>query len=106
MNKYNKVGIGILPSTDINVLSDYIDNAHSVLLLTVNPGFSNQNKAVNLLDRVTEFKNAYPNYSNLLIVDGGVKNEELQTLRDLKVDIAVQGGAISVSYTHLTLPTT
>mgnify|MGYP004137585439 CR=1 FL=1 len=26
--------------------------------------------------------------------DGGVKNEELQTLRDLKVDIAVQGGAI------------
>ena len=37
MNKYNNVGIGILPSTDINVLSDYIDNAHSVLLLTVNP---------------------------------------------------------------------
>ena len=77
-----------------NVLSDYIDSAHSVLLLTVNPGFSNQNKAVNLLDRITEFKNTYPNYSNLLIVDGGVKNEELQTLRDLKVDIAVQGGAI------------
>ena len=75
-------------------LSDYIDNAHSVLLLTVNPGYSNQSKADNLLDRITEFKNTYPNYSNLLIVDGGVKNEELQTLRDLKVDIAVQGGAI------------
>ena len=94
VNKYNKVGIGILPSTNISVLSDYIDKAHSVLLLTVNPGFSNQSKAVNLLDRITEFKNTYPNYSNLLIVDGGVKNEELQTLRDLKVDIAVQGGAI------------
>ena len=94
MNKHNNVGIGILPSTDINILSDYIDNAYSVLLLTVNPGFSNQSKAVNLLDRITEFKNTYPNYSNLLIVDGGVKNEELQTLRDLKVDIAVQGGAI------------
>ena len=25
-------------------------------LLTVNPGFSNQSKAVNLLDRVTELK--------------------------------------------------
>ena len=53
VNKYNNVGIGILPSTDINVLSEYIDYAHSVLLLTVNPGFSNQSKAVNLLDRVT-----------------------------------------------------
>ena len=26
VNKHNNVGIGILPSTDINVLSDYIDN--------------------------------------------------------------------------------
>jgi pentose-5-phosphate-3-epimerase len=30
----------------------------------------------------------------LLIVDGGVKKEELESLRNLNVDIAVQGGAI------------
>ena len=79
---------------DMKILSNYIDEAYSVLLLTVNPGFSNQGKAVNLIDRVQEFKDLYPNYSNLLIVDGGVKKDELESLRNLDVDIAVQGGAI------------
>lgn len=94
VDKYTYVGVGILPGTNLNVLSDYIEKAFSVLLLTVNPGFSNQNKAINLIERINEFKNSYPNYSNLLIVDGGVKNEELDTLEDLGIDIAVQGGAI------------
>lgn len=94
VDKYTYVGVGILPGTNLNVLSDYIEKAFSVLLLTVNPGFSNQRKAINLIERINEFKNSYPNYSNLLIVDGGVKNEELDTLEDLGIDIAVQGGAI------------
>jgi ribulose-phosphate 3-epimerase len=94
VDKYTYVGVGILPGTNLNVLSDYIEKAFSVLLLTVNPGFSNQSKAINLIERINEFKNSYPNYSNLLIVDGGVKNEELDTLEDLGIDIAVQGGAI------------
>lgn len=94
VNQFTYVGVGILPTTDVKTLSSYIDAAYSVLLLTVNPGFSNQSKAVNLIDKVQEFKDLYPNYSNLLIVDGGVKTEDLESLRDLDVDIAVQGGAI------------
>ncbi len=94
VNEFTYVGVGILPTTDMKNLSNYIDEAYSVLLLTVNPGFSNQTKAVNLIDRVQEFKDLYPDYSNLLIVDGGVKKEELESLRNLDVDIAVQGGAI------------
>ena len=94
VNKFTYVGVGLLPNTDMKTLSNYIDEAYSVLLLTVNPGFSNQTKAVNLVDRVQEFKDLYPDYSNLLIVDGGVKKEELESLRNLDVDIAVQGGAI------------
>ncbi len=94
VNKFTYVGVGLLPNTDMKTLSNYIDEAYSVLLLTVNPGFSNQTKAVNLVDRVQEFKDLYPDYSNLLIVDGGVKREELESLRNLDVDIAVQGGAI------------
>ena len=94
VDKYTYVGVGILPGTNLNVLSDYIEKAFSVLLLAVNPGFSNQSKAINIIERINEFKNSYPNYSNLLIIDGGVKNAELNSLEDLGIDIAVQGGAI------------
>ena len=94
VDKYTYVGVGILPGTNLNVLSDYIEKAFSVLLLAVNPGFSNQSKAINIIERINEFKNSYPNYSNLLIIDGGVKNSELDSLEDLGIDIAVQGGAI------------
>ena len=94
VDKYTYVGVGILPGTNLNVLSDYIEKAFSVLLLVVNPGFSNQSKAINIIERINEFKNSYPNYSNLLIIDGGVKNAELDSLEDLGIDIAVQGGAI------------
>ena len=94
VNQFTYVGVGILPTTDMKTLSSYIDETYSVLLLTVNPGFSNQSKTINLIDRVQEFKDFFPNYSNLLIVDGGVKKEELESLRNLDVDIAVQGGAI------------
>ena len=93
-NNYDNIGIGILPSTNMEVLKSYADFTSIFLLLTVNPGFSNQLKAVNLVDRVNEFNNAITEKSTTLIIDGGVTAEDLQSLEDNGVDIAVQGGAI------------
>ena len=66
----------------------------AVLLLAVNPGFSNQGQAINLIDKVKTFHNLYPNFNGDLIADGGIKNEDLDNLKINNVDIAVQGGAI------------
>ena len=93
-NNYDNIGIGILPSTNMEVLKSYADFTSIFLLLTVNPGFSNQLKAVNLVDRVNEFNNVITEKSTTLIIDGGVTVEDLQSLEDNGVDIAVQGGAI------------
>lgn len=93
-NNYDNIGIGILPSTNMEVLKSYADFTSIFLLLTVNPGFSNQLKAVNLVDRVNEFNNVITGKSTTLIIDGGVTTEDLQLLEDNGVDIAVQGGAI------------
>lgn len=93
-NNYDNIGIGILPSTNMEVLKSYADFTSIFLLLTVNPGFSNQHKAVNLVDRVNEFNNVITEKSTTLIIDGGVTAEDLQSLEDNGVDIAVQGGAI------------
>ena len=93
-NNYDNIGIGILPSTNMEVLKSYADFTSIFLLLTVNPGFSNQLKAVNLVDRVNEFNNVITEKSTTLIIDGGVTAKDLQSLEDNCVDIAVQGGAI------------
>ena len=95
LSEFNKnIGIGILPGTSNSELTEYLDIAHSVLLLGVNPGFSNQNQAIDLPKKVNDFNIYFPNYSGEIIVDGGVKNEDLGIFEKMDVDVVVQGGAI------------
>ena len=91
---YENIGIGILPTTNINSLKPYLEHTSTVLLLTVNPGFSNQPKAVDLVERIEQFKKIRTAGNTVIIVDGGVSNDDLQILQDNDVNIAVQGGAI------------
>ena len=91
---FDNVGIGILPTTNIEILKSYAEYTSIFLLLTVNPGFSNQPKAVNLIDRVNEFKSVVNNSESTLIVDGGVTVDDLAPLETNGVNVAVQGGAI------------
>jgi len=91
---FDNVGIGILPTTNIEILKSYAEYTSIFLLLTVNPGFSNQPKAVNLIDRINEFKSVVNNSKSTLIVDGGVRVDDLAPLETNGVKVAVQGGAI------------
>jgi pentose-5-phosphate-3-epimerase len=86
--------VATLPDTDNTHLKDYLTYSKAVLLLAVNPGFSNQGQAINLIDKVKNFNNLYPEFEGELIADGGIKNSDLENLKNNKVDIAVQGGAI------------
>ena len=91
---FDNVGIGILPTSNIEILKSYAEYTSIFLLLTVNPGFSNQPKAVNLIDRINEFKSVVNNSESTLIVDGGVTVDDLAPLEKNGVNVAVQGGAI------------
>ena len=92
--RFENVGIGILPATKIETLIPFLHFAKAILLLTVNPGFSNQPKAVNLSDRLSELRKLSSQNNKKIIVDGGVTNDDLPFLKEMGVDIAVQGGAI------------
>ena len=92
--KHKFMGIASLPSTSNLNLKEYLPQAAGVLLLGVNPGFSNQSKVISLLDKAKEFITIFPDYDGILILDGGIKDTDLTDYEDLGVDIAVQGGAI------------
>ena len=92
-NEYT-LGIGVLASTDLNELKDYLPIVDSVLLLCVNPGFSHQKPVISPVSRVKELRRIYPNLDVNISVDGGVGDDILPELSNLGVSIAVQGGAI------------
>lgn len=100
MNKQSNIetGIGVLGTTDLNILKSYIHNdkfnIKYVLLLCVEPGFSNQTPIVSPIQRVKDFNLLYPDYDGGIMVDGGVTNDMLDELQRLDVNISVQGGAI------------
>ena len=93
-NEFTNLGVATLPNTDNSKLVEYLDYSKAVLFLGVNPGFSNQGQSVDLIDKIKNFKNIYPKYDGLIIADGGIKNYHLKSLKEIGVDIAVQGGAI------------
>jgi pentose-5-phosphate-3-epimerase len=68
--------------------------AKAVLLLGVTPGYSNQKQSIDLLEKAKNFKNKYRDYSGLLVLDGGITNDDLQKFKNLDIDIVIQGGAI------------
>ena len=92
--KYTNLGVATLPDTDNSLIKDYLKYSKAVLLLAVNPGFSNQGQAIDLLDKVKDFNALYGNFGGMLIADGGIKSTDLSELEENNVDIAVQGGAI------------
>ena len=93
-NIFPKLGIATLPNTQNETLKDYLKYAKAVLLLGVTPGYSNQKQSIDLLEKARNFKNKYKDYSGLLVLDGGITNDDLQKSINLDIDIVIQGGAI------------
>ena len=93
-NEFTNLGVATLPNTDNSKLDKYLEHSSAVLFLGVNPGFSNQGQSVDLIDKIKNFKVLYPTYDGLVIADGGIQKNHLNSLEDIGVDIAVQGGAI------------
>ena len=93
-NEFTNLGVATLPNTDNSKLDEYLEHSSAVLFLGVNPGFSNQGQSVDLIDKIKNFKDLYPTYDGLIIADGGIQKNHLNSLKEIGVDIVVQGGAI------------
>ena len=87
-----KAGVAINPATPVAAISEVLDLADLVLVMTVNPGFGGQSLIPYCLEKVRSLRNAKPNLQ--IEIDGGVNLETFALARDAGVNIFVIGSAI------------
>ena len=89
-------GVAINPHTDVNHLSEIINDIDIVCVMSVNPGFSGQNFIENSYNKVKKLKKIIlEKKSNCKIqVDGGVNIINAKKLVEFSADILVAGNFI------------
>ena len=93
--KGKKAGIAINPATPISVLSEILEIADIILVMTVNPGFGGQKLIPSCVKKISELKKIRDEkkYNYLISVDGGVNSQTLKLVLDSGVDVVVSGSA-------------
>jgi ribulose-phosphate 3-epimerase len=91
-----KAGLAICPQTPVELLQDVIEDCDTVLVMSVNPGFSGQKFIAHALKKVREARALIDrrNPKCLIEVDGGVGAENARDLVEAGADVLVMGSAV------------
>ena len=88
-----KAGISVIPSTGIACIEEVLPFADSVLVMTVNPGFSGQVMIPECLEKVRKLAcvRQERGLSFRIAVDGGVNQANAALCREAGADVLVSG---------------
>ena len=91
-----KAGIAICPQTPVAMLQDIIDVCDTVLVMSVNPGFSGQTFIPRTFEKVREARALIDSSRAVcsIEVDGGVGPTNARKLADAGADVLVMGSTI------------
>lgn len=90
-----KVGIGLKPATEVEVILPYLENIDMVLIMTVEPGFGGQSFMNDMLHKVQFLRQ---NYKYLDVeVDGGVGPATIDACAEAGANMIVSGTAVTRS---------
>jgi ribulose-phosphate 3-epimerase len=91
-----KAGLAICPQTPVAMLQDVIEDCDTVLVMSVNPGFSGQAFIEHAIEKVREARALIDRYNpNCIIeVDGGVGERNARALVDAGADALVMGASV------------
>lgn len=84
--------VALNPATPLPVLEDIIEDIDMVLLMTVNPGFSNQDFISAVLPKVMHLRELMPDLD--IEVDGGINAKTGRLCRDAGANILVSASYI------------
>ncbi len=87
-----QVGLAVNPETPISDFSPLVKQVDGVLFLAVNPGFYGAKFIPEVLDKITEFRKAYPKVE--IGIDGGIKESNIEQVARTGLDVICVGSAI------------
>jgi len=91
-----RAALTVKPGTPIEVCQPYLSRIDMVLIMTVEPGFGGQKFMPDMLPKIEwlDSRRKENGYSYLIEVDGGVNQENAQSLVDAGVDVLVAGSSV------------
>jgi ribulose-phosphate 3-epimerase len=91
-----KAGVSINPATPVSVLTEILQFADMILVMTVNPGFGAQKFIPSTLKKVEELRNLKEKkgYSYLIEVDGGVNKNTVTDIVNAGCEVFVAGNSV------------
>jgi ribulose-phosphate 3-epimerase len=91
-----KAGISICPQTPVAMLEDVIDDCDTVLVMSVNPGFSGQSFIPRSLEKIRQARELIDRRGSAAIVevDGGVGRTTAREVVDAGANAIVMGSAV------------
>lgn len=91
-----KAGIALNPGTPTCLIKDLISEIDMVLIMSVNPGFGGQKFIPYTVEKVKEVNELKGRYNKDLIIeiDGGIGKDNIKTVVDAGVNVAVAGSAV------------
>ena len=87
-----KVGIGVKPKTDINVVLPFVNDIDMVLVMTVEPGFGGQSFMTDMMPKVELIREKFPHID--IEVDGGVGPKTIDIAAKAGANMIVSGTAV------------
>ena len=90
--KGRMAGISLRPGTPLEQITGYLDAADLVLMMTVEPGFGGQKLDERVIGKIRQLKDL--RYRGEIEADGGIREDNLQTLAENGLTVAVMGTAL------------
>ena len=90
-----KAGVAICPATPVSALSEIIECADIILVMTVNPGWGGQKIIPFCVDKITQLKELRKekNLNYLISCDGGINQDTVKDVLNAGVDVVVSGSS-------------
>ena len=91
-----KAGVSLNPATPLCLIDEIIEDIDLLMVMSVNPGFGGQQFIESTLAKIQKARNLIDERAPhvLLEVDGGVKLDNMKSIKEAGADVFVAGSAI------------